>query len=303
MAISMLVTGVEGQLARSLAERAAPRKDIVLACVGRPVLDLEKPETIERAVRQRAPDIIVSAAAYTAVDRAEDALDVAMRVNGEAPGILAHAARASAARLIQISTDYVYDGRKNATYLESDKVTPQNVYGKSKLEGERRVRAEMPEAIILRTSWVFSPFGRNFVKSMIELARTRDRLMVVDDQHGNPTSALDLAEAILAIVRTWQRRGGVGLGEIYHCAGTGHTTWCGLAEHTLNASRALGGPFAQVAGVATSEWPTKAVRPANSRLDCSKFVRDFSWRTPDWHGSVALVVRRLLGASKSGAAA
>jgi dTDP-4-dehydrorhamnose reductase len=210
MTTRLLVTGVQGQLARSIVERAASRDDILVECVGRPELDLEKPETIGSVVRERAPDIVVGAAAYTAVDQAEDEPDIAMGINGEAAGILARATSACGARLIHVSTDYVYDGRKNAPYLETDNVAAQSVYGKSKLEGERRVRAELPEAVILRTSWIYSPFGGNFVKTMLHLARTRDRLSVVDDQHGNPTSALDLADAVLAVAKKWKSRPNAG---------------------------------------------------------------------------------------------
>jgi dTDP-4-dehydrorhamnose reductase len=268
--------------------------------VGRPALDLSKPGTIERAVRERAPDIVVSAAAYTAVDRAEDEPDVAMRINGEAAGILAQTVRASGARLIHISTDYVYGGSKNGPYVETDPVDPQNAYGRSKLEGERRVLTELPQAVILRTSWVYSPFGRNFVKTMLELARTGDRLAVVDDQRGNPTSALDLADAIISMVVTWKSRLNDGLGEIYHCAGSGDATWRDFAEHVFAVSRMNGGPFAEIAGIATSQWPAKAKRASNSRLDCSKFTRDFAWSAPHWRGSVELTVRRLLAAHKTG---
>lgn len=299
MTVRILLTGVHGQLARSMAERADASREFGVACIGRPELDLERPETIERTVRDHQPDVIIGAAAYTAVDRAEDEPDLAMRLNGEAPGWLARAACTNGARFLQISTDYVFDGRKTSPYVESDPAAPQSAYGRTKLEGERRVLAEMPEAVILRTSWVYSPFGRNFVKTMLELAETRDRLTVVDDQHGNPTSALDLADACLAIIQTWRDAPTVGLGEIYHCAGSGETTWCGLACHTLGASRKYGGPFAEVTGITTKDWPTKAPRPANSRLDCTKLGRDFAWRAPDWRDSTEFVVHRLLNGSKT----
>ena len=294
MAIRVLVTGREGQLASSLAERAADDADVEIIRVGRPALDLERPETIGRTVREVLPDVVISAAAYTGVDRAEDEPELAMRVNGEAPGILARAARAAGAHLIHISTDYVYDGRKAQPYVESDEVDPHSTYGRSKLEGERRVCAEQPSAVIVRTAWVYSPFGRNFITTMIDLARTRDSVRVVDERQGSPTSALDLADALLAIIHRRRQRPGLGAGECYHCAGTGYASWCDMARHALAASRANNGPFAEVFAISASEWPTKAVRPANSRLDCSKLAHDFAWRAPEWRVSVDAVVRRLV---------
>lgn len=299
----VLVTGVEGQLARSLAEGAAGCAGAEITRVGRPDLDLERPDTIERTVARVAPEVIVNAAAYTAVDRAEDEPELAWRINAEAPGILARAARIAGARLIHISTDYVYDGCKLGAYVETDPVAPQCVYGRTKLEGEERVRAEHPGHTILRTAWLYSPFGRNFVRTMLDLARTRDTLTVVADQKGSPTSALDLADAILGIVRHWRNDPHGGTGETYHCAGSGDATWFDLARHALATSRAAGGPFAEVTPIASSQWPTRAVRPANSRLDCSKFARDFAWRAPDWRRSVDNVVMRLAAAPASPAIA
>ncbi len=287
----ILVTGVEGQLARGLSERAS---GVEVIRVGRPELDLEVADTIERTVRAIAPDVVVSAAAFTAVDRAEDEPERAMRVNGQAPGVLARAARTAGARIIHVSTDYVYDGTKADPYVETDPVRPCSVYGRTKLEGEERVRAAHPEHVVVRTAWVYSPYGSNFVRTMLQLARTRDHLSVVDDQYGNPTCALDLAEAILAILQRWQSEPNAGLGQTYHCAGAGAATWCGLARHTFEASQRSGGPIAKVAAITTRDWPTRALRPANSRLDCRKLEADFGWRAPDWRVSIDAVVRRVL---------
>lgn len=297
----ILVTGTEGQLARALRERGAGLSGIDVICVGRPHLDLARPETIGAAIRAMSPDVIVNAAAYTAVDKAEDEPELARTINAVAPGVLAVAASEIGARLIHLSTDYVYDGRKSEPYVESDPTGPSSVYGKTKLDGEVAVCDHGRAHIILRTAWVYSPFGRNFVRTMLELAAVRPQLSVVDDQQGNPTSALDLADAVLAIVAHWQRAPETGLGEVYHCAGTGATTWCGLARYTLGLSRELGGPFAEVAAIATSAWPTKAARPANSRLDCGKLASDFGWRLPAWQESVEEVVRRLHSGSETGA--
>ena len=294
MAVRILVTGAEGQLARALGERAAARSDIDLIYARRPAFDLEKIETIEPVIRAARPDVVVAAAAYTAVDLAEDEPGRAMRINGDGAGHLAAAARAASAELIHISTDYVYYGGKPTPYVETDPVAPQNAYGRSKLAGELTVRAAHPDAVIIRTAWVYSPFGRNFVKTMLDLARTRDKLAVVDDQRGNPTSAHDIADAILAMVARWQASPTTAAGELYHCAGTGEATWCDVARHVFAASKARGGPFAEVIPIASDDWPTKAVRPANSRLDCAKLAVDFGWQSPAWQLSVDGVVQRLL---------
>ena len=298
----LLVTGTEGQVARALRERGGVVPEVEVTCLGRPDLDLARPEMIWATVRAVCPDVIVGAAAYTAVDKAEDEPVVARAINAVAPGVLAAAAHEVGARYVHLSTDYVYDGRKSAPYVESDAVGPRGVYGETKLDGEAAVRDHCRTHVILRTAWVYSPFGRNFVRTMLELAAARTCLTVVDDQQANPTSALDLADAVLVIVGHWQRALETGLGEVYHCAGTGATTWCGLARHTLSLSRELGGPFAEVVGITTNEWPTKAARPANSRLDCGKFARDFGWRAPEWQGSVESVVRRLLSTTSAGSA-
>jgi dTDP-4-dehydrorhamnose reductase len=294
MTIRVLVTGIHGQLVRALAERAAGSDWVEIIRAGRPDLDLGRADSIERAVRMAEPDVVVSAAAYTAVDQAEDEPEIAFRINAEAPGVLARAARVAGAPIIHISTDYVYDGEKTEPYVESDPASPRSVYGHTKLEGEDRLCAEHAGHIILRTAWVYSPFGRNFVRTILEHARTRDRLTVVNDQRGSPTSALDLADAVLHIIRSWRRMPALGLGERYHCAGSGEATWCDLARRAVEESRKRDHPCADIVGIASSEWPTKAARPANSRLDCGKFAGDFNWRAPQWQDSIGAVVGRLL---------
>lgn len=299
--IKVLVTGTEGQLARSLDERARlnPRFEVVR--LGRPALDLERPDTIERAIKQVMPDVVVSAAAFTAVDLAEDQATTAHAINVTAAGRLSAAARAIGAPIIHISTDYVFDGSKPDPYVETDAVNPQSVYGRTKLDGERMVAAENPNHIILRTSWVYSPFGRNFVKTMLQLAETREQLTVVGDQFGNPTSALDLADAILSILISKPRHPGAGRGQVYHCAGSGEASWSDLAQHTLDVSRSLGGAHATVVPIQSSAWPAKARRPMNSRLNCDKLSADLGWRAPDWRLSTADVVKRLIAAKAQAA--
>jgi dTDP-4-dehydrorhamnose reductase len=295
-AIKVLVTGRDGQLAQALAERAAANRCFDIIRIGRPDLDLERPTGFQDLIQKWAPDVVVSAAAYTAVDLAEDQPNEAHAINAVAPGRLAAAARTVGAPIIHISTDYVFDGSKAEPYTEADAINPLNVYGRTKLEGELRVAARNPDHIVLRTSWVYSPFGKNFVRTMLDLARSRDTLNVISDQHGSPTCALDLADAIIHIVMRWKTAPAAGFGQVYHCAGHGEASWYDLAHHTFGASHRLGGPFAEVAAIKASSWPAKAVRPMNSRLNCQKFATDFGWQAPDWQNSVDHVVGRLLAA-------
>ncbi len=293
--MKILVTGRTGQLVTSLVERSRQVGGIEVVALGRPELDLESPLAIGEAVSRAAPDVVINAAAYTAVDAAEDEPERAFAINAEGAGALARAARAEGARFVQISTDYVFDGTLDRPYREDDPVNPLGVYGRSKRAGEQTVRDEDPGAVVVRTAWVYSPFGRNFLKTMIDLARDRDSLSVVDDQSGNPSSALDLADGLIAILQRWRERPGLGLGQTYHLAGTGSTTWCRFAAAILEGSSRLGGPTAEVRPIATKDWPTKAPRPANSRLDCSKFAGDFGYSAPEWTLSAAETVRRLVG--------
>lgn len=286
----ILVTGRDGQVARSLAERCPAGVELMFAA--RPELDLAEPASIEAVVAAAAPDLLISAAAYTAVDGAEDEPDLAMRVNGEAPGVLARAAAARGAPVIHLSTDYVFDGTLDRPYREDDATGPVGAYGVSKLAGEAAVAAAGGRHAILRTAWVYSPFGRNFVRTMLRLAGERDTLSVVADQLGCPTSALDLADGIFALVAHW-RAGGSGQG-VYHLTGSGETNWAAFARAVLAESAERGGPSAEVRDVTTADYPTRARRPANSRLDTSRFAADIGYRAPDWRGSTAAVVARLL---------
>lgn len=291
--MKVLVTGRNGQVATALAERAAGEPD-EFVFVGRPEFDLADPASIRRAVLEIRPDVIVSAAAYTAVDTAEDEPERAHAINGVAPGVLAESASEIGARIVHLSTDYVFDGSGDRPRREDDPVGPFSVYGRTKLEGEEAVRAAAPEShVILRTAWVYSPFGNNFVKTMLRLAETRDELNVVDDQYGNPTSALDIADGIFAIFNKWRQGLSPGLGRTYHLAGSGEATWCELARAVFEASAARGGPSAVARPVPASAYPTKARRPANSRLDCSAFERDFGWRAPNWRSKVNETIGRL----------
>ncbi len=293
----IIVTGREGQLARCLAERGAALPDIRVETVGRPDLDLERPESIEAAIAAAAPDVVINAAAYTAVDQAESEPERAHRINGAAAGEVAAAARRSGARFIQVSTDYVFDGAAEGAYAETAPTNPLGVYGRSKLAGEELVLSEHPGAIVVRTAWVYSPFGKNFLKTMMALAAQRDELTVVADQWGNPSSALDLADGLITLAAALREGGPNGLGRIYHLAGSGRATWFDFAAHIMSESERLGLPSARVRPIGTEDWPTPAARPRNSLLDCARFEADFGYRAPDWRHSATEVIERLAGSA------
>lgn len=290
------VTGREGQVAQSLKERGG-RAGVEIVLVGRPDLDLATPAGIAPALAAARPDLIVSAAAYTAVDRAEDEPDLAHAVNGAGAGAVAAAAQSLGVPVIHLSTDYVFDGAKHGDYVETDPTGPIGVYGASKLAGEQSVAAANPRHAILRTAWVYSPFGNNFLRTMLRVAAGREELTVVADQHGNPTSALDIADAILHIAPQLVS-GRDDVFGIFHLAGSGTTNWSGFARRIFEASGALGGPSARVKDITTADYPTKARRPANSRLSSAKFAGTFGWTAPDWRDSTDAVVARLLAAPK-----
>ncbi|CAN7420300.1 dTDP-4-dehydrorhamnose reductase [Mesorhizobium sp. LjNodule214] len=290
----LVVTGREGQIAASLLEAAHGRDDVQVIAVGRPQFDLTRPDTVFKTLEASRPDIIVSAAAYTDVDQAEDEPDLAFAVNAEGAGAVAEAAARLGVPVIHLSTDYVFDGTKDGAYVETDAAAPLGVYGASKLAGELAVAAANPRHIILRTAWAYSPFGRNFVKTMLRLAADRDEMKVVADQWGNPTSALDIAAAILHAAAVLDRDKGFDAFGVYHLAGTGETNWSGFARQILDISRALGGPHARICDIATEDYSTKARRPCNSRLSTVKFRSAFAWQAPDWRISTQRTVSRLL---------
>lgn len=292
--MKILITGRSGQLARSLLERGRDSGHQLIA-LGRPELDLEQPGSAAAAVRLHRPEVIVSAAAYTAVDRAEDEPERAYRVNGAAPGEFAEAANEVGARVIQISTDYVFDGRKQSPYREADPVCPLNVYGRSKLLGEERVRKAAADHVIVRTSWLYSPWGSNFVRTMMNLAQSRSEIDVVSDQYGCPTSALDLADGVLRMASDWSQGKRSGLGEVFNFAGAGTTSWCGFASFVFQQFGEKGGTATVARPISAADYPTRARRPAYSALDCAKWGRTF-YELQDWRVSAKHVVERLLGA-------
>jgi dTDP-4-dehydrorhamnose reductase len=277
----ILVTGGTGQLAAALATAGDVR------LVGRPEFDFDHPETIEAAFRAAAPRLVINAAAYTAVDLAEKDIDAAYRANRDGPAILARLCADADIPLIHISTDYVFDGTKPDPYVEADLVDPQGVYGASKLAGEEAVMASGAKAIILRTAWVYAATGKNFVRTMLNLGKTRDRMSVVADQQGCPTAAADLGDAILAIVAQLDSTGWKpAYRGIFHAAGTGATTWFGLAVATFEEASRHGAKGPEVVPIATAAYPTPAKRPANSRLDCTRLHDVFGVRLPHWRDSL-----------------
>ncbi len=288
----ILVTGGSGQLATALAEQGGAR----IRHVGRPEFDFDKSETIAVAFHAAAPALVINAAAYTAVDAAETDAPAAFRANRDGPEKLARLCAAAGIPLIHVSTDYVYDGDKPSPYVETDPVGPRGVYGTSKLAGEQAVLASGARAIILRTAWVYAATGRNFVRTMLALGQTRDTLRVVADQHGCPTAAADLAGAILRIVARIDADGwDDARSGVFHAAGSGQTTWHGLATAVFaEAARHGAKTPSSVEAITTAEYPTPARRPANSRLDCSRLEATFGVRLPAWRDSVARTVAEIL---------
>ncbi|MCX7357996.1 MAG: dTDP-4-dehydrorhamnose reductase [Alphaproteobacteria bacterium] len=289
--MSIVVIGKSGQVARAL-QRLARERGLPLVALGRQDFDLEHP-SIE-AIADMRPTVVINAGAYTEVDQAESAKERAFAINAVGAEIAARASAKVGAAFVHYSTDYVFGGVKREPYVETDDVGPTSVYGASKLEGEMRVREAAPNAVVLRTSWVFDAEGKNFVRTMLRLAKSHREIKVVGDQYGSPTYALDLADATLNLAGKLQR--GDGEPGIYHCAGTGETSWAAFAREVFARSVALGGPSAEIVPISTDQYPTKAKRPQNSRLDCSKLSRDYNITMRPWTESVAACVGSIAAA-------
>jgi len=295
----LIVTGTQGQVARSLLERA-PAHDVELRLVGRPELDLTDERSVAEGLAEWRADAVVNAAAYTAVDRAETEEDLATRVNGAGAGFVAAAARARGVPVIHISTDYVFDGAQNRPYREDDAPAPIGAYGRSKLAGERAVAAANPDHVILRTAWVYSPFGANFVRTMLRLGENRSEVSVVADQRGGPTSALDIADAVIAVARRLTSSPGAeGLTGVFHMTGGGEATWAEFAEAIFAEATAHGRKPVAVRPITTADYPTPARRPANSRLDASALRNIYGVQLPPWRDSLKSCVARLLAGSRA----
>lgn len=284
----ILVIGRDGQLSQSLAEHARKHPGLDLRAVGRPQLDLERPGTMADQIDAYRPDVVINAAAYTAVDKAESEPEKAFAINRDGAAAAARAAASVNAGFVHISTDYVFDGRKSEPYVEEDETGPLNVYGRSKLEGERAVLAAHPRALVLRTSWLFSPFGSNFMKTMLRLGAERPMLRVVGDQIGNPTSALDLASAILDVAPMLREEAG----GLYHLSGRDSTNWHDFAEFIFREGKKHGRASPTLEAISGSEYKTPARRPANSRLNCNAFASRFGITLRPWNEAASEVVAR-----------
>ena len=281
----ILVIGHAGQLATALAEKSWPA-DIAVACLGRDRIDLAQPSLAREAVIAEKPDLVINAAAYTAVDKAESEPGLAFTINRDGPAALAEACLAIGAPLIHVSTDYVFDGSKRGAYVEEDPVNPASVYGASKEAGESAIRARLPTHVIIRSSWIYAPMGQNFVRTMLRLGRERPELRVVEDQTGSPTAAEELARAVEGAAKALLA-GGRDYGT-FHFAGSGSTSWFGLAQAIFELAE---GPRPRLIPIPTSGYPTAARRPANSVLDSSKFARLYGVTARPWRDSLARCLR------------
>ncbi len=275
----ILVFGKNGQLGQELTRCAADR-GVALIALSRSDADVADPAQVEAAIARHSPDIVVNAAAYTNVDQAEDEYELALRANGHGPAILAAACRDANLPLIHISTDYVFDGTKRGPYTETDPIAPIGAYGRTKAKGEAAIRDTWFKHVIIRTAWVYGEFGRNFLKTILRLARERDELRIVADQHGCPTSTGTIASAILSIAPRLCEDD--GLWGTYHFSGSGVTSWHGFAERIVAAQSRHTRRNPPVIPIATQDYPTKAVRPANSALDCNLFTSVFGITPEPW---------------------
>lgn len=293
----ILLTGVNGQVGHALL-RVFSEQNVHCISLDRTQLDLTDADAIRRAVQTIKPDLIINPAAYTAVDKAESEPELAYAINATAPQVLAEEAARTGARLIHFSTDYVYSGTKSVAYVEEDPTQPLSVYGNSKLAGEDAIRSVGVPHLIFRTSWVYGAYGKNFMKTILRLAAERDELRIVADQFGAPTSSTSIANGVLAAMGLWNGE----FGGTYHLVNAGHTSWHGFAAaivqeyNRMQLARNL--PPLKVKpenihAITTQEYPTPAVRPANSCLDCSKLARDFGVQLPDWHKALTIELEQL----------
>ena len=288
----ILVTGGSGQVGWELRRALAPLGEVLAP--GREALDLARPQTLAAAVAQFKPDLIVNPGAYTAVDKAESEAELARLVNGVAPGVLAEAARKLGIPLVHYSTDYVFDGRLDRPYRETDEPNPQSAYGATKRAGEEAIMAAGGRCLILRTSWVYGLRGKNFLLTMLRLGREREEVGVVDDQIGAPTWSRLIAEASAQLAGAWlaggeavQARMERSWGTYHLCAG-GQTSWHGFAAAIFAHLQRTERRSARLKAIATADYPTPARRPANSRLDCGKLRDAFGLALPDWQSGLKL---------------
>jgi len=293
----ILVTGANGQVGWELSRRGL-RESFDILALDRAALDITNQSAVNQTVRRSGADVVVNGAAYTAVDRAESEPEPAFAVNRDGPSYLASACAEAGIPLIHISTDFVFDGRKQGPYLESDQISPINVYGKSKAAGERAVRERLQQHIILRTSWVYGVHGHNFVKTILRLGRERDVLRVVADQYGCPTFAADLADIIFKIAAKMRDDGQLSWGT-YHYCGKGVTSWHGLAQEVFSLAKHYTSLRVKtLEAIRTAEYVTPAKRPFNSALDCSFIERTFDVYSRPWRESLAQMIKTMFSVKK-----
>jgi dTDP-4-dehydrorhamnose reductase len=295
---TILITGSNGQVGFELRRSFAPLGRVI--ALDRAACDLSRPDEVRRVVGEWRPDVILNAGAYTAVDKAESDVDAAWAINGVAPGVLAEQAKALGSLLVHYSTDYVFDGRKDGAYVETDAVNPQSVYGKSKLAGEQAIAQSGATALVLRTCWVAGAHGGNFAKTMLKLGRERDSLRVIADQFGAPTTAALIADVTAQIVaRYWlhAQRDAFPAG-VYHLAAAGETSWHGYATEVLRSAAARGVELKvdpqRIEAIPTAAYPLPAPRPANSRLDTARLRENFDIHLPDWKQGIQFLLDQIL---------
>jgi len=290
----IVVTGRFGQIAQSLVERG-PSSSMEVLTLARPAIDLARSSDLTNVLGALRPQAVVSAAAYTAVDLAESEPVLAHQINANGAEALARATARLQIPIVHLSTDYVFDGTLDRPYCEEDAPCPVNVYGSSKLRGERLVAAANSNHAILRTAWVYSPFGKNFARTMLSLAGSRDEISVVGDQRGAPTSALDIADGIFKVLcNLIARPDDPAIRGVFHMTGGGETNWAEFAMAIFAASATNNGPFSQVRSIASSDYPTKARRPLNSRLDNTKLAGAHGVTLPPWRDSMPETIARIL---------
>jgi dTDP-4-dehydrorhamnose reductase len=298
--MKILLTGKHGQIGFELQRALAPLGEV--CAVDQPECDLTQAAAVRELVQSFKPDLIVNPAAYTAVDKAESEPELAHAINAVAPGVLGQEAAKLGAWVVHYSTDYVFDGKKSDAYTESDLPNPQSVYGRTKRDGEIALQQSGARHLILRTSWVVGAHGNNFAKTILKLAGERDGLNVVADQHGAPTSAALLADVTAQLIRQQQREGDDSVpGGLYHVVAAGETSWYDYARLVLSEALAAGKPLRlspdSIRAIRTSEYPTPAKRPANSRMDTHKLRSTFGLELPHWQSGVRHILQQVLGKS------
>ncbi len=287
-----LILGQSGQVAQALMQS---RGGIEAQALGRPDIDLADPAGLIRAIGRIGPDIVINAAAYTAVDRAESAPEACFAINRDGAAAAAQAAADLAIPFLHLSTDFVFDGTKAQPYGEEDLPCPLNVYGQSKWAGEQAVRAAHPQAVIVRLSWVYAAQGHNFARTMVRLAQVRDEIGVVDDQWGRPTAAEDIAPALWRLAQALVA--GPSPHQLYHLGAQGVASWADFADQIMAASRARGGPVATIRRITSADYAASAQRPARSVLDLSRLTRDWGVVLPDWRESCDRIVAQIVAGS------